>query len=124
MVEMAMMHCADRLTHNWRRFMFTGKEDHSITLAEAKKLTKKYRVKAGPGASLGCFFSKKALQEILDQDDCVGIRHYYGESKDGNPVLVLVGVTADGGDMTAGVLVELGFPCPPKCMAGSPLAND
>lgn len=104
--------------------MFTGKEEHTITLTDAKALTKEYRDKAGTGAILGYYFSKDALQEILNQKDCVGIRHYYGEEDDGKPVLVLVGVTADGSDMTAGVLVEFGFPCPPKCKEGSPLAND
>lgn len=104
--------------------MFTGKEDHDITLTDAKILTKAYRDKTGPGAVLGCYFSKKALQEILDQKDCVGIQHYYGESNDGKPVLVLVGVTADGTDMTGGVLVELGLPCPPFCKQPSPLNSD
>jgi hypothetical protein len=104
--------------------MFTGQEEHDLTLADAKKLTKAFRDKAGAGAILGHFFSKKALQKVLDQEDCVGIRHYYGEDKDGDPVLVLVGVTADGSDMTGGVILEIGFPCPPKCLGSSPLAND
>jgi len=104
--------------------MFTGQENHDVTLVDAKQMTKAFRDQASTGAVLGHFFGKKALQKILDQEDCVGIRHYYGENKSGEPVLVLVGVTANGADMTGGVILELGFPCPPKCFGSSPLAND
>lgn len=104
--------------------MFTGNEDHSISLIDAKKLTKNFRDKAGADPILGGFFGKKALEEILDQQDCVGIRYYYGESKDGDPVLVLVGVTANGGDMPLGNLAEIAKPCPPYCILGSPLNSD
>lgn len=104
--------------------MFTGNENHDITLADAKKLTKAYRDKAPSGAVLGSYFSKAALETVLAQKDCVGIQHYYGEDKDGKPVLVLVGVTANGDDLTGGMLLELGLPCPPFCKIPGPLNSD
>jgi len=103
--------------------MFTGNENHSISLIDAKTLTRKFRDNAGTGAILGGFFGKKAVEEILDQQDCVGFRYYYGESDDGDPVLVLAGVTANGNDLALGKLAELSLPCPPFCK-DSPLNRD
>ncbi len=103
--------------------MFTGNENHDVTLADAKAMTKKFRDKAGSGAILGGFFGKKAVEEILDQQDCVGIRYYYGENDEGDPVVVIVGVTANGNDMTLGKLAEIARPCPPFCKE-SPLNKD
>ena len=94
---------------------FTGREDHSITLAEASKLTANFRKKIEPGSIRGGFFGKEAILKILNQDGCVGIRYYYGEKDDGTPVLVLVGVDAEENDLIDGVLAEVSIPCPPFC---------
>jgi hypothetical protein len=94
---------------------FTGEEDHSISLENAAELTSKYRQVAGPGAILGGYFSKNAIKAIIEQDDCVGMRFYYGRASDGKPKLVLVGVLVNEDDMTGGVILEHATDCPPHC---------
>jgi hypothetical protein len=99
----------------------TGHESHLIALTDASKLTSNFRASAGAGAVLGESFSRDAVQSILNQPNCVGVRVYYGRKSDGSPVLVLVGVDASIHDLTAGVILETGFPCPPFCDGSSPL---
>ncbi len=94
---------------------FTGSEDHTIALAEASKLTKNYREKAGAEVIKGGFFGKEAMLRILDQDGCVGIRFYYGEEDDGTPVIILVGANSAGNDIIDGEIAERSVPCPPHC---------
>lgn len=95
--------------------MFTGNEDHSITLAEAAVLTEAYRAKMNSGDRKGGFFGREAILEILNQQNCVGIRYYYGLDDQSKQVLVLVGATTDENDMTAGILAEQSVPCPSRC---------
>ncbi len=94
---------------------FTGNEDHSISLKDAAKLTANYRKNAGPNAILAGFFGKETLKKILDQDDCVGIRFYYGQDDMGTPKMVLVGTKANEDDLIDGIIAERSWPCPPNC---------
>ena len=94
---------------------FTGSENHAISLEEARKLTANYRAKAGKDAVLAGFFGKDTIQQILDQEGCVGIRYYYALTDDGKPALVLVGVDANENDLIDGVIAEVSLPCPPYC---------
>ena len=103
---------------------FTGNEDHSITLEDAAKLTANYRRNAGEKAIKGGFFGNTALKAIIDQEECVGIKFYYGQKDDGTPCLVLVGADADENDMTKGRLAEREFPCPPYCGENNVLNSD
>ncbi len=93
----------------------TGKEDHSISLADAAKFTARFRAKAEKGTVIGGYFGRDAIEKILAQEGCIGIRYYFAETDDGKPTLVLVGVDADGNDMAKGVLAEVSWPCPPFC---------
>lgn len=61
------------------------------------------------------YFAKKAIQSILDQSGCVGVRIYYGLTDLAIPALVIVGVNSLGQDMTDGPMAELGYGCPPWC---------
>ncbi len=94
---------------------FTGNEDHSISLKDAAKLTKKYRDAAGAAAILGGYFGKTAVQSLLDQTDCVGIKFYYGQEENGTMQLVILGVTSAEKDLTDGEIAERSVPCPPYC---------
>src|ERR1043165_1853501 len=96
---------------------FTGQEQHDITLQEASKLTSNYRGTVPANSRLGGFFGRDAIQALLDQDGCVGIRYYYGIDDNGGKVLVVVGVTSDENDIIkAGcVCIEAAVPCPPYC---------
>lgn len=93
---------------------FTGNENHSITLDEASAWTKTYRV-ANPQALKGHFYGKTALQNILNQTGCVGIRAYYAIDNNGQKQLILVGVDANENDLYNGLLAERSRPCPPYC---------
>lgn len=94
---------------------FTGKEDHRISLAEAAKLTGNYRKQMSGNNIKGQFFGRDALKDLLNQDDCVGIRIYNGLGNSGNPCYVLTGVKANGNDIYGGLILEKGLPCPPDC---------
>jgi len=92
---------------------FNGREGGEISLEDAKALTAKYR-EENPGATKGHFFGKDILNQILAQEDCVGIRMYYGVDAESNKELVIVGVKANEDDMT-GLVADLSKPCPTMC---------
>jgi len=94
---------------------FTGNENQKISLADASKLTKRYREATGTGEILGGYISRSALNKILDQSDCVGIRYYYGLEEDGTPQSVVVGVLANEDDIDDGEIAERAILCPPNC---------
>jgi len=101
----------------------TGHENFSISLSDAKTLTANFR-NANPNAAVwGEYFGKDALQTVLNQAGADGIRIYYGTKSDGIPVLVLVGVNSNGQDLTAGPLMEEGYPCPPICDSTKTLSH-
>jgi hypothetical protein len=99
---------------------FTGEENHDITLNEAAELTANYR-NSHPRAIQGEYFSKKAIKDILDQSNCVGIRIYFGEDKAHVPHFVITGVDSDENDLYTGLLAEKGWKCPPHCGGINPL---
>ena len=102
--------------------MYTGNENHTISLAEASALTARYRQQYTPGSCiLGEYFGKQAIQSLLNQLGCVGTRIYYGLDELNVPKLILVGVDANGNDMTQGEIMEFGFPSPPHNSASNPL---
>ena len=100
--------------------MFTGNEDHSISLNDAAALTENYR-ETSQGGSLGGYFGGSALTSILQQENCVGIRIYYGRTENHEPRFVLVGVNSDGDDLYEGELAESSIDCPPNCSKSNPL---
>jgi len=99
---------------------YTGNEEHGITLQEAAKLTRNYRTSVSAGTLLSGYFGRTALGDILGQNSCVGLRIYNGRKETGELAFVLVGVNADGNDMTGGELAEYSVACPPFC----PPANE
>ena len=102
---------------------FTGTEDHSITLNDAKILTKNYRNDQGEGAFLAGYFGKKAISDILGQTNCVGVRIYMALDSNGDEKFVIVGVDANEDDLYNGTIAEFSIGCPPRCPSSSPLAG-
>lgn len=100
---------------------FTGNENHAITLQEASEWTANYRATINNGETIAHFFGKDALNAILAQQGCVGIRIYYALDENGAKQLILVGANADGNDLFNGVLAERSFKCPQDCSAANPL---
>lgn len=97
---------------------FPPRQDHDITRAAAAASTRRHRDGAGQGAHLATLFPREVYERILAQPGCAGIRAYEGRDEKGNRQTILVGVDADGNDMTGGVLAEFGLPCPPYCGGG------
>ena len=87
-------------------------------------MTARYRESELFNGLNGGFFGKKAVLDLLEQADCVGIRYYYGVNGSNDPVLVLVGATAENTDITEGKVLELSVPCPSVCDASSPLTGN
>jgi hypothetical protein len=114
---------------NWKREavvrreskIFTGRENHYATLAEATVYTKNFRDTLNAGQSKGRFFGANIFRKILAQSECVGIRAYHGIHDDGSPTSVLVGVDEYGFDQISGVVGQRAFECPPWCGGVSPL---
>ncbi len=100
---------------------FNPNENHSITLAAASVMTKAYR-DANINPKIGGFFGKDAIQAILDQSDCVGLKFYFA-MENGNLTLVLCGAKANQDDLYQGVLAEDCFPVPPFNSSSNPLNN-
>ena len=101
--------------------MFTGKEDHQISLSDASSMTKTYRQSVSDGSRKGGFFGKDAIESILAQEGCVGIRYYHGINSDSQPVIILVGAEANENDLHTGELCEFAEPCPTRCSENNPL---
>lgn len=102
--------------------MFTGNEDHEISIEAASALTKRYR-EENPTLIKGGFFGKKAIQQLLAQDACVGIRIYLGQGDDKVLKFVLVGVDEDENDLIGDgySCMEYSIPCPNHCGVNNPL---
>jgi hypothetical protein len=98
----------------------TSSQNHSITLEEASELTANFR-SANPNAVKCHYFGKDAIQAILNQTACVGIRIYYGQDSNGNKQPVIVGVDEACNDLYQGLLAERGTPCPSNCSTTNPL---
>lgn len=96
--------------------MFTGKEPHDIDPEKAKGLIKAWRAdKHAAGKAHGHFFGREALEKLLAQEGCVGIRMYHARHGKGHETLVLVATDTDGRDMWKGSVAEEAMPCPPYC---------
>lgn len=102
---------------------FTGNEDHNIPLSTAANWTKNYRT-ANPGSTKGHFFGKDAIQAILTQNNCVGMRIYYALDETGKKQLIVVGTDASENDLFNGLLAERSIDCPPTCGINNPLNSN
>jgi hypothetical protein len=92
---------------------FDGSEGGEISLNTASAMTKQYR-NENPNTTRAHFFGKDIINRLLAQENCVGIRMYYGISENGSKELVLVGVDADENDILD-LVADISSPCPPTC---------
>ncbi len=100
----------DETVRTRSRPVFTGFEDHTISLEEAGELTRNHRKAAGQGAVKGRYFSRAAIEQLLLQEDTVGIRYYYGKDSEDRPQMVMVSVDAYGQDLTEGFVFGNALP--------------
>lgn len=96
---------------------FNGSEGSTITYAQAGDLCSNYQTNH-PTEKKGFYIGRDLIEDILAQDECVGIRVYKGEDDDGNENFIWVGVDRFENDMVDGVIADYCFPCPNTC--GSP----
>ena len=99
----------------------TGNEPHDITLSQAAAWTKNYRNTITTGQTIAHYFGKTAILAILNQTNCVGIRHYYALDDSGNKQIIATGVDANGNDLYNGLLAERSLTCPLDCSSNNPL---
>lgn len=100
---------------------FTGSENHDIPLPEAAALTANYRNSHPLGTTIAHFFGMDAINSILAQPGCVGIRIYYGQELNGEKKLVICGADAMENDMFNGPLAQHSQRCPAECSSPNPL---
>ncbi|MFA6261228.1 MAG: hypothetical protein WC760_07170 [Bacteroidia bacterium] len=105
---------------------FTGNENHSISLEDAAALTKNYR-DANINPIIGEYFGQTAIEEILAQTGCVGIRAYFAicdpTSLEPKLRLVICGVDSSENDIL-NIIAENGSLCPPNCSTANALNSD
>ena len=100
---------------------FDGNEGKVVIQEEAAIWTANYRNSIQPGETIAHFIGKNKLLELLEQENCVGVRIYYGIDENGEQNLVFVGADENENDLVNGVIVEYIPKCPPKCSEKNPL---
>jgi hypothetical protein len=101
--------------------VFTGQENHHVTIAEASNYTRNYRAGKNLQDVKAVYLGRNIFEKILSQADCVGIRFYLAINDAGLATLVASGVRPNGNDIYDGVLGDDTMPCPPYCSATNPL---
>jgi hypothetical protein len=102
--------------------------NHLISVAEGAAMTARFR-KQNPGGIRGWLFDRRAIDALLAQAGCGGIRIYRALREDGAEQVVLVGTDEVGNDLVPatisgpGLVAEIGWPCPPACGAASVLGG-
>ena len=100
---------------------FTGNENHDIPLATASEWTKNYRDASPSGVTLAHYFGQEAINSVLAQEGCVGLRFYYAINDQGQKELIIVGVDASENDLYQGIILDRSYKCPQACGASNPL---
>lgn len=110
------------LASSIKNFIKMSNNPHVISLDEAKQMTHAYQNSTQfQGMTIACKIDKEAYQLVMNQPNCVSVRTYFGLNSEEKLTIVVVGVDAEGEDMTDGVLVNRGQDCPNFCNIDSPL---
>jgi hypothetical protein len=86
--------------------------NHDIDLQTARELISTYMEVYGK-LDVFCYKKDPKLVSLLDQKNCVGLRIYIGQRKDGEKTLIIVGYDSNGKDINADLseyLAEYGMP--------------
>lgn len=95
---------------------------NEITLSEAIGMTHAYQNDSlFSGQTVSAKIPNAAYLEIINQPGCVEVRTYFAKNAAGALTLVIVGVDANGNDMTAGKIMNRYQLCPNDCPPNSPL---
>jgi hypothetical protein len=117
-------------------------QSHQISLDEAIEMTTRYRnniatIINSDYADVDILpfsetFNKSAFSTFMSNEDCLGLRIYYGMDEDLKVHSIIVGVTDGNEDMLPGssltsqenILIEDAQRCPPACPPSSVLNED
>lgn len=94
--------------------------DHEVGLTAARGLIASSK-RANPGQPSAAAITRPALEALLAQSGCSGVRMYYGQKPDGVRTLVLVAMDEMGNDLDEGLIMDQVIPCPPFCAMDSAL---
>lgn len=95
---------------------------HEITLQEAITMTHAYQNSPQfAGQTKAGLIDASAVEALLNQQGCAGMRIYFALNAHNNLTLVLVGTDINEKDMTTGVILDKLKDCPPFCDFDSPL---
>lgn len=100
---------------------FEGNEGKVVSLHEAAVWTANYRKSIKSGETIAHFIGKNKLIELLEQENCVGVRIYYGLDENGEKNLVFVGADQNENDLIENIILEFTKKCPPYCSDKNPL---
>ena len=102
----------------------TPDDGQRISKADAKNWITDYKNK-NPDQVWAQFYGSNKLAEMLNQNECIGIRIYVTTNATGKNQLVLVGARKDGNNIwpkidstdpnADGMILDFGAPCPPIC---------
>jgi|SRR5687767_4324788 len=101
---------------------FTGNEDHTIALEDAAEMNRRFRNNY-TNQPLGVYFSQATLNDVLAQEDCIGIRFYFALDEDDKMKLTFCGVTTNE-DNILEIVGDGGMLCPPHCGTSDALNSD
>lgn len=104
---------------------FNGNEGTDILPDVAHAMTKRYRT-SHPDEVQSIFFGRKILEQILQQDGCMGIRFYYGLSDGADSPLHLVAAGADANEddqLGSGYIIADDGPTGPPRTGGPNILN-
>ncbi|WP_375436737.1 hypothetical protein [uncultured Hymenobacter sp.] len=83
---------------------FNSKAGEAINSKEAGKQTKKYRKDHKEKTVYANYCGRFAIEQILNNKACVGLRIYRAMSEKGDYGIVVVGVNSAGKDITEGIV--------------------
>lgn len=97
---------------------FDGTEGAEESRSKAETWTAAYRT-ANPGETIAHFFGRDILEDILKQNNCKGIRIYYGLNN-GTKKLLLVGADANEDDLLGegDIVANASVQCPTSTSGG------
>ena len=90
-----------------------------ISEQKAKELIAEFAIKF-PGEVVSSFIGAANVNNILEQEDCIGLRIYNGyDAVEKKISLVLVGVDKSDNDILTGAIIyDKLITCPPICSTG------
>ncbi len=97
-------------------------QSHLISLTEAAEMTHAFQnATQFQGLTVACMMDNNAYEQVMNQPDCAGVRTYFALDELNNLTIVVVGVDAQGNDISTGPIMERAYRCPILCHNNSPL---